>query len=241
MYTRSGTTWTQKAQVGASDAATGNGGNLGHTLALSGDGSTFAVGAPAKSYSSYGTNTGRVYVFTYDGNTTVSEQAILEASDVETNMQFGSSMAIDEDGNTVAVGSKGGTSNTHSQQGAVYIFTRSGTSWTQAQKVISPNPAANAYFGTRVGNGDGMVDLTSDGRVLVVGAWGSDGTGGAGYAFSRSGNTFTSKIRLEASDVATNDRNGWSIAVADDGTVLLGSPQDGDGGTNSGSAYVFTI
>ena len=243
VFTRSGTTWTQRAQIGASDASTHS--NFGHTLAISGDGGYIAVGAPGKSYDSFGSNTGKAYIFTFNGST-ATQQAIIVPSDQSSGNHFATSIDIDEDGDTLIVGGKGGSDNTHDQQGVGYYFSRSGSTWTQQQRVISPNPSVRAYHGTRYGNGDGTIGITSDGRNLVIGAHGDNyssigSESGAVYSYTRSGNEFVYKSRLEPDDTAASDRVGWTAAIADDGTVLVGSPQDDVGGTNAGSLYVFEV
>ena len=145
------------------------GGNQGHTgtsISLSGDGNTMAVGAPFESGGSRGVNgnqndnsmyaAGAVYVYLRQGQTW-AQQAYVKASNPGINDHFGSSVALSRDGNTMAVaahweasGATGvnGNQNDDSipQAGAVYIFSRTGTSWTQ-QAYLKASNTGNAAQG----------------------------------------------------------------------------------------------
>jgi len=112
---RSGTTWSQQAYVKASNTEALD--FFGHAVALSGDGNTLAVGQTAKTAPhrvTVGTvdeatagngasPSGAVYVFARSG-TTWSQQAYVKASNTEANDDFGSSLALNGDGNTLVVG-----------------------------------------------------------------------------------------------------------------------------------------
>ena len=240
VFTRSGTTWTQKARFQGSDTAGGD--EFGY-VAISGDGSYILVGAGSKAYGGMTPAVGKAYVFTFDG-TNVTQQAILVASDAVANNKFGRAVAIDGDGDTIAIGGQGGTSvsgtSSVSTEGAAYIFTRTGTTWTQRQILQASDARTQGWFSTRVGNGNGAIDLSYDGQMLVVGSWGEYSSNtGAVYGFTRSGNTFGNEVKMVANDAASADRNGWDAKIAGDtGTIVNGAPQDDTGGTNAGSIYV---
>ena len=124
VFTRNGANWTQQAYVKASNP--GRSDHFGSTVALSGDGSTMVVSAPWESRAATGINgnqaddslpqAGAVYVFTRSGSTW-SQQAYIKASN--TGMageggdgdQFGFSVAISDDGNTIAAGANSEDSN----------------------------------------------------------------------------------------------------------------------------------
>ena len=78
-----------------------------------------------------------------------------------------------------------------------------------------------------------------DGDTAVVGSHSADGRGAA-YVFTRSGDTWTQTAKLTASDGASGDGLGWSVAIAGD-TIVVGAPFD-TVGVNffQGSAYTFT-
>src|SRR5262245_24489491 len=105
---------------------------------------------------------------------TVSLPAYVKASNTGAGDQFGSSVALSADGSTLAVGAWledsvaagiGGNQadNSAPAAGAVYLFTRSGTTWSQQAYVKASNTGANDWFGSSVA-------LSADGSTLAVGA-----------------------------------------------------------------------
>jgi hypothetical protein len=146
---------------------------------------------------------------------------------------FGSSVALD--GDTAVIGAylsdDGGTIN----NGAAYVFTRSGGVWTEQAKLLASDKDGEDWFGYSV---------ALDGDTAVIGAFGADdnGTGevGAAYVFTRSGGVWTEQAKLLASDKTEADGFGWSVALDGD-TAVIGAYAEDDGGTtNNGTAYVFT-
>jgi hypothetical protein len=122
---------SQQAKLTASDGAKHD--NFGWSVAISG--ATAVVGADTKN-----SGTGAAYVFTRSGSTW-SQQAKLTASDAAAGDNFGFSVAISMD--TVVVGADAKSSNT----GAAYVFTRSGTTWSQQAKLTASDAAAGDNFG----------------------------------------------------------------------------------------------
>ena len=223
VFTRSGTTWTEQQKVTASDAAAGD--RFGESVAISGD--TLLVGAHANDDA--GSNSGSAYVFTRIGNTW-TEQQKLAGSDTGYDDNFGKSVAIS--GDTLVVGAYIDDDD-GSASGSAYVFTRSSTTWTQKKKLTASDAAAGDYFGESV---------AISGDTLVVGADRNDdagGSSGSAYVFTRSGTSWTEQQKLTASDAAAGDYFGESVAISGD-RVVVGAYQDDDGGTSSGSAYVFT-
>ena len=115
---------------------------------MSADGTTVAVGAKGA---------GAVYVFTRNG-TTWTRQAYVKAFNTDRGDEFGWSVALSADGSTLAAGAideasaaigvDGDQNNNNAQQaGAVYLFTRSGTSWQQSAYVKAPNTDVGDEFG----------------------------------------------------------------------------------------------
>src|SRR5262245_7352000 len=136
-----------------------NQGHTGNSVAVSGDGSTMAIGAPFESGGARGINgnqddnstyaSGAVYVFTRQGDSW-TQQAYVKASNPGQNDHFGSSGALSRDGNTMAVsahweasaatGVDGNQSdNSIPEAGAVYVFSRTGSAWTQQAYVKASN------------------------------------------------------------------------------------------------------
>jgi len=228
IFTRSGTTWTQQAKIQASDRQQSD--VFGFAVSISGDGNTALVGA-------YGEDTGAsyagaAYIFTRSG-TTWSQQAKIQASDKQEGDNFGNSVAISSNGNTAIVGAfyedTGGD-----RAGAAYIFTRSGTTWTQQAKIQASDKQQGDFFGQ-------AVSISSDGNTALVGAYGEVNYTGAAYIFTRSGTTWTQQAKIQASDKQQNDRFGTSASISGDGnTAIVGAWMEDTGAADAGAAYIFT-
>ena len=221
VFTRSATTWTEQAKLTASDGAAGD--LFGVSVAVNGD--TAVIGA--RSDDDNGTNSGSAYVFNRVGRTW-TQQAKLTGSDSTQSDRFGTSVAVD--GNTAVIGAFFADDFL---SGSAYVFTRSGSTWTEQQKLKASDATNSDFFGDSV---------ALDGDTAVIGAHGDDDNGdlsGSAYVFTRSGTTWTEQAKLSASDGATLDRFGESVAVAGD-TAVIGARLDDDNGDDSGSAYVYT-
>ena len=223
VFTRSGTSWSQQAKIQTSDALSGD--QFGQSVSIDGD--TIVGGTPF--LDTGGTNAGAAYVFTRSG-TTWSQQAKIQSSDIQLNDNFGISVAID--GDTMVAGARyestGGTS-----AGAAYVFTRSGTSWSQQAKIQASDIAAYDNFG---------ISVAIDGDTVVVGAYFEDTGGtsaGAAYVFTRSGTTWSQQAKIQASDVQLGDLTGHSVAIDGD-TMVVGAYKEDTGASDAGAAYVFT-
>ena len=219
---------TQDAKLTASDATGGEG--FGGGVSINGD--TIVVGAYRDDDA--GTDSGSAYVFVRPegGWTDSSEDAKLTASDAAAGDLFGLSVPID--GDTIVVGAHH-DSDAGSQSGSAYVFVRPEGGWTDSSedaKLTASNAAAGDLFGRIV---------SIDGDTIVVGAaLGDSGVSdsGSAYVFVKNGSTWSQQAKLTASDAAANDEFGVSVSI-DGNTIVVGSRYDDDGGTNSGSAYVF--
>ena len=176
-WSETSSNWSEQQKIQASDNQQGD--HFGYSVAISGDGNTAIVGARGEG------GTGAAYIFTWSG-TSWDEQDIIHASDKQAGDGFGNSVSISEDGNTAIVGANYedavvGT-NTITDTGAAYIFTRSGTSWTQQNKIRASDKQAYDHFGSFDKNGG--VAISGDGNTAIVGASHED-TGGtnAGAAY----------------------------------------------------------
>jgi hypothetical protein len=236
VFTRSGTTWVQQAALTANDGEAGD--NFGWSVALSSDGNTALVGAPTDKVG-MNLEQGSAYVFTRS-DTIWTQQAALTANDGEAFDFSGWSVALSADGNTALVGAPTDKVDTNLEQGAAYIFVRSGTTWTEQAKLIASDGAADDYFGDSVA-------LSADGNTTLVGASGNDvGTNqnqGSVYIFMRTSTVWTEQAALLASDGAALDNFGYSVALSGDGLVaLIGAVYDDVGANiNQGSAYLFSL
>ncbi|WP_438035052.1 FG-GAP repeat protein [Sorangium sp. So ce204] len=225
VFTRSGSTWTEQQELIPDDAAGSD--EFGWSVSISGD--SIVVGAPLDDAPS--SNQGSAYVFVRSGSSW-TQQAKLVKFGTGSGTLFGQSVAIS--GDSVLVGARN-YSNPSNTSGAAYVFVRSGSSWTGQQVLAPSGMAAFDAFGTSV---------AIQGDRAIIGATGADDASvsdtGAAYVFERSGSTWTQQQELFASDGASFDAFGDSVAFDGD-TVVVGSRSDDDLGTNSGSAYVFTL
>jgi len=223
VFTRSGGSWTQQAKLMASDAQSSD--RFGGSVAVSGD--TAVIGA--SNADAGGSGAGAAYVFTRTGGSW-TQQAKLMASDAQANDNFGYSVAVS--GDTAVIGAPyedtGG-----SDAGAVYVFTRTGGSWTQQAKLMASDAQANDNFGYSVA-------VSGDTAVIGARLEATGGSGaGAAYVFTRTGGSWTQQAKLMASDAQVNDYFGWSVAVSGD-TAVIGAQFEDTGGSGAGAAYVFT-
>jgi len=272
VFTRSGTTWSQQAYVKASNTGAGDG--FGRAVAISAD--TLVVGARGEGSKATGINgdqadntaagAGAVYVFVRSG-TIWSQEAYIKASNAEAGDQFGWAVAVS--GSTMvasapyedskATGINGlQTDNTAVQSGAVYVFTRAFTAWSQKAYIKASNTEAGDFFGTSVALSPSMlaVGATYDASNAtgVNGNQSDNSAYGAGAAYTFSRNTsgvWSQTAYLKASNTASEDFFGIAMAASGD-TLVVTAPYedsgatgvDGDQNSNSapysGSAYVFT-
>jgi uncharacterized repeat protein (TIGR01451 family) len=221
VFVRSGATWTLQQKLAASDGATGD--QFGWRLSISGD--TIAAGAPFHDSGGLG-DSGAAYVFVRSG-ATWTEQQILTASDGAAGNKLGS--GVSASGESVVIGAALGE-GASGDSGAAYVFVRSGTTWTEQQKLTASDGTAGDAFGDAAA-------ITGDTVVVGAPADAVGGQGGAGsaYVFVRSGTTWTEQQKLTASDGTASDALGTSVSVSFD-TVVAGAPNDN---SFSGSAYVF--
>ena len=171
-WSETSSNWSEQQKIQASDNQQGD--HFGYSVAISGDGNTAIVGARGEG------GTGAADLFTWSG-TSWDEQDIIHASDKQAGDGFGNSVSISEDGNTAIVGANYedavvGT-NTITDTGAAYIFTRSNSNWTEQNKIQASDKQAYDGFG-------GSVFISDDGNTAIVGASPED-TGGtnAGAAY----------------------------------------------------------
>lgn len=218
-------------------------------VSLSADGMTLAVGAPFESSGAAGIDSGQaddsvygagaVYVFVPQGDTWV-QQAYIKASNPGITDNFGFATALSADGNTLAVSAHfeagGGTGvgadqndDSIPQAGAVYLFTRTGTTWAQQAYIKASN---TGHIGER---------LDPDDQPELAGEhFGPVASGEYSYADSY-GEVFDD-----------GDQFGAAIALSDDGNVLVATATAEDSGTpgvdsdqndnsrrSAGAAYVF--
>lgn len=278
VFTRSAGVWTQQAYMKASNTDAGD--LFGYQVALAADGNTLAISAMREASSATGVGgnqaddsaatSGATYVFSRSGSTW-SQQAYLKASNASADEEFGNALSISSDGNTLAVGAHredsaatgvGGDQLDNSAviSGAAYVFSRSGSSWTQQAYIKASNTAAFDAFGC-------SLSLSGDGNTLAVGAIyeasGDAGVGadqadnslfqsGAVYMYSRTATVWSQQAYIKASNVGYEDQFGFAVSLSSTGSMLavsafhedgaaagVNGDQSGDAVELSGAVYTF--
>jgi len=194
VFTRSGTAWSQLQKLTGSGGADDR--SFGSSLDLSGD--TLVVGSTATDHSGLD-NAGAAYVFTESGGVW-SEQQRLVASDPAGGDNFGTAAL---EGDTILVGALNADVQGVENSGAAYLFTRSGGTWTERQKLIATDPEA----GARLGN---AVALTS-GIALVGAPW----TDAGAVAEAGAVCSYNYAVELFTDGFESGDLSAWSAAVGD--------------------------
>ncbi|HEX2619839.1 MAG TPA: hypothetical protein VHL11_06825 [Phototrophicaceae bacterium] len=223
VFVYDGVTWTEQAQLLASDGADNDG--FGVSVALDGD--TALIGADNHNIG-VKADQGAAYVFTRSG-TTWTEQAKLTASDGAASDHFGISVALN--GDSALVGSYNDDVGANANQGSAYVFTRSGTNWTEQTKLTASDGAVEDWFGASV---------AIDADTALVGAQFDDSQQGSAYVFTRSGVTWSQQTKLTADDGAPDDNFGISTALDGDTALIGAAYNEVDTNATQGSAYVFT-
>ncbi|TGK17989.1 hypothetical protein EHO61_11050 [Leptospira fluminis] len=286
VYVRNGSSWTHQAYLKAPNVY--NQSYFGNSVAI--DGNTIAVGSRSESGTTTsitngqdlsatnhsGNGNGAVYVFVKNGGNW-SHQAYLKAPNTANLDTFGNSVAIS--GDTIVVGADGESSDTNailsgsdlsstnrngSHNGAVYVFVRSGSSWTHQAYLKAPNTNPEDRFGASVSiSGDwivvGAAGEKSTTRVVLSGSnvsvYNRDGFFvGAAYVFSRTRSVWIHKNYLKAPNGANGHFFGGSVGISGN-TILVGALGENSNtnwiingtdlsstnrnGNSNGAAYVF--
>jgi len=150
---------------------------------------------------------------------------------------FGSSLAISADGLTIVVGERQGAGENHADQGAVYVYTLSGSRLTLAAKLTASDGAGQDFFGDSVA-------VSSDGSVVAVGAWIKDlnlhNASGAVYVFERPVAGWadaTETACLSVNSTPASYELGVSVAISGDGSVIAAGADQYY--TLPGAVYVY--
>jgi len=213
VFERSGSTWTERTKLTASDGEAldlfGISASLSGNLALVG--SLTADGGAA---------------YVYDRAAGWAEVAKLVPSDPEPDDSFGGDVAIH--GNTAAIGDRGDDTRAKSA-GAAYVFERDMSTWTQVAKLLGGDGAAVDHFGTSVAIQADKVVVGTDGDVP-----------GSAYVFRKHLSGWTYEGKLVAGDGARSDGFGQSAAIAGD-SILVGALYASGPFGNHGAAYIFQM
>jgi len=221
VFTRSGNVWSQQGNKLVVTDAIGNS-RFGISVDLSSDGNTAIIGGHTDN-----ANAGASWIFTRSGIAWTA-QTKLTGSGAIGSARFGRSVSISSDGNTAIVGGY----EDNAAMGAVWVYTRSGGSWTQqGNKLVGTGATGNASQGF-------SISLSADGNTALVGGIDDNAFAGAAWVFTRSGGVWSqSGNKLFGSDAVGIANQGGAVAISPDGnTIIVGGIADN---TNLGAAWIF--
>jgi hypothetical protein len=215
VFRRTGTTWTFEAKLTAFDGATAD--LFGASVAVQGN--TAVVGAPEANV-----GTGGAYVFTRIADTWIRGPK-LSALDGTTRSFLGISVALG--GDTAIVGAQSAPAvPSGDQTGAAYVYTRTGSAWTQQAKLIPNDGVSDGQFGAS------LAFEPNTSTVLIGAPCARVSCRGGAYIFRWNGTSWIQRAKLTASDTSGLDQFGWSVAITGQLAVVGAS-------ANIGAAYVF--
>lgn len=217
---------------------------FGHVIQLSGDGKTLAVRKMGSGEWDYS-----VYVYTKSNmNWSLQKQIKAPALPID----FGDSLSLSYNGNTLAIGAT--DTMPMSEAGSVYIYTRSGSDWSQHSHIKAANADTGDGFGF-------AVSLSNDGQMLAVSAISEDSGmennpsdnskkgSGAAYIFTLAGKIWQQQSFIKSNTIVQGSKFGSSLSLSGDGkTLAVGAYQDSIGHSpdpndknplTKGSAYIF--
>ena len=118
---------------------------------------------------------------------------------------LGESVALSADGNTAVIG---GPSD-NSGAGAAWVFTRSGSTWSQqGSKLVGSEESGKGHFGNDVA-------LSDDGNTAMIGGPGDNSSTGAAWVFTRSGSTWEQQgPKLTGGGETGTGRFGFRVALS---------------------------
>jgi hypothetical protein len=198
-------------------------GMFGTSVALSSDGNTALIGAPRDE-----SDVGAAWVFTRAGATWTQQGPKLTGGGESGRGSFGTSVALSGDADTAVIGGPADSVG----RGAVWVFTRAGSAWTQqGEKLTAGGESGAGGFGASVA-------LSSDGTTALAGAPFDSGGLGAAWTFTNAGSTWTQQEQeLTGAGESGAGEFGSSVALsANATTALIGGEADDDG---IGAAWVL--
>jgi FG-GAP repeat len=230
VFKRFDTSWALEQKISPADRAAND--LFGYCIGMAADGTRLIASSIQATNPT--SNSGAVYVYVFNSGTGLwtLEQKFAPA-DVAGGDRFGFSCAISSDGSRIMASSRNAVISGNTEAGAVYIFSRSGSVWSQEAKIVDPAVATNNLFGY-------MADIDGAGSRVAIGSLQGDSASvansGSVHIFVRTGTTWTLEAKVTASDPVANNYFGCPVKISQDGTRLVAGSS---GGADPGSAYVF--
>mgnify|MGYP006072728063 FL=1 len=217
-------------QIGQDIDGETSGSYSGHSVSLSGDGNTVAIGAPYN-YGN-GSNSGHVRVYENIGGSWLQTGQDIDGE--AAGDASGYSVSLSNGGNIVAIGASGNDGN-GSNSGHVRIYENIGGSWLQTGQDID---------GEAIENFSGWsVELSANGNTVAIGAKHNNGNGlnsGHVRVYENISGTWV-QVGQDIDGESTLDWSGWSVSLSGDGnTVAIGAPHNGSNGYRSGHVRLYS-
>jgi hypothetical protein len=195
-----------------------SGDHFGSAMDLSDDGTVLIVGACLHDGINNGfyDDQGIAYIYRWDGSSWRMTELSAPGGQSEDN--FGYSVSVSGDGLVAAVGSykdNGIDDGLHDDQGAVYLFTRTGDTWNYSETITASDGAAGDSFGC-------SVSLSGDGSTVIAGSFNSDISEtdqGAAYIFKNQGSSWSQIQKLSLAGGSLNDNFGNSVDISPDSSI----------------------
>lgn len=228
VYTKQAGLYVLKQTLQASDKYAED--MFGRSVSISDDGNKLLVGGPGSE---------AMYLF-YRSSGVWTEQLKLSSPSDKTYQKFGSTVCISGDGATLAGNSPGWGQTPGAENGAVFVFAYTGTSWGAGQTLLNSDNSPGQKFGH-------CLSLSYNGDVLAAGtqstSYSTPTKPGRAYVFSRKSGVWSEDAIFVADNSQAGDEFGAAVAVSADGALcVVGSTNDKSVyGTRTGSAYLFKL
>jgi hypothetical protein len=226
VFVRNGNAWTRQTRLLADDGTIDD--RFGSSVAVWND--TIVVGAMGVDLfpPPQRPNQGAAYVFVRNGGVWTQQAKLAVPLEEIGNL----GVSVDISGDTVIAGTLEDVEG-RQEQGSAYIFTRSGTGWTQQARLLAADGAVANRFGWSV---------AVENDTAIIGAYknrvGTNNEQGAAYVFIRNGNAWTQQAKLAAADGVQFENFGWSVGLSGE-TAIVGVFYGNGIHKAQGSAYVF--
>ena len=234
VYVRSGVSWTQEAKLIPNDPLAQA--SFGRSVAMSSDGSRVIVGAAYQTNGSYSA-AGAAYIF-LRAVSSWSQEVKLTQTDPAADDRFGMSVGFDASATRAVISAHMKSTTSTSQGGIVYVFSRSGTTWTQEAE-IQASDNGTSLFGIR-----SIIDQSGTFIFVSSHVHASNEllNAGAFYAYVRSGTTWSQIALNYSSAPAANANFGIDLDITDDNTrLIVGAYNETVSGiTGAGSIYIYS-
>jgi Secretion system C-terminal sorting domain/FG-GAP repeat len=225
IFIRNNGVWAQQGSKLVGSGVSGYS-QQGVSVAISADGNTAVVGSKYEAF----------WVFTRKGGIWSQQGSMMYGTGADGNTSQGTSVAVSADGNTIV---EGGPADSHTQ-GAIWVFTRTDTTWTQQGPKLVASDAVYASQGTSVA-------ISGDGNTIIEGGSSNNGSEGGVWIFTRNNGVWTEQGQelVGSFDVGSTNNGNWepvlqgsSVAISADGNTVV----EGGYGDNlwKGAVWVFT-